>query len=510
MKNVILIEKNAGDGGICVENGMELQQVIYHVLKTQIQFGIYRFGERLPTIEDAARLFMVSAKTIRAAYRKLQRDGYITISKSVGVKVGISYSGQDTEAYIQRFFAGRKDALLDLGRAMRPLFGHAQWLGFKHAPAELLDQIEGYTAPNESATPYFMIQQLQSIYGVLGNDLLMRLVWQVFMFFLTPFLSVSGNLGRLNQNQDPLQQMIALCREQDWPALRTCVDAFQERKNAAILQFYESRVQLPAAESQTEFAWSVYQKASQLCYSLGMEFLIAISLGDYPPNSLLPSLNTIAKEKHVSVNTVRRTMGLLNDIGAVKSINGVGTRVLPPDSIAENCDLSGASAHKQLFNYAKCVHILALSCREVAQNTLAAMDRKTAERWRTQLAGYAQMRRHELAPYAIINLISQDSPLLAVRTVYTALFRSLFWGYPLRSLVKDPRGYNAFYVPQLQYFLDCLERSDGAGFSTRLDELMRYEMKMIVGQLTELGMGEAAGLVLDEQPFDGDDRNTLH
>lgn len=477
---------------------MELQQVIYQVLRTQIQFGVYRFGERLPTIEDAAQLFMVSVKTIRAAYRKLQREGYITISKSIGVKVDISYSEQDIEAYIQRFFAERKDALLDLGWAMGPLLSNAQWLGFKNAPPELLDQIEGFAASDVRMAPYSVFRQLQSVYGVLENDLLMRLVWQVFMFSLAPFLSISGNLVRLVQNQDPLLQMLALCRKGDWPALRVCVDAFQEQKGAAFLQFYETRVRLPAADRQTVFAWGVYKKASQLCYSLGMEFLIAISLGEYPPNSLLPSLNTVAKEKHVSVNTVRRTMALLNDIGAARSINGIGTRVLPSELIAENCDLSGTSAHKQLLSYAKSVHILTLSCRRVALDTLTSMNRKTVEKWSIQLAGYAQIQRHELTPYAIINLISQDTPFMAVRTVYTALFRNLFWGYPLRSLVKDPRGYNAFYVPQLQYFLDCLERSDAAGFSARLEELMRYEMKFIVGQLTELGIEEAAGLVLDE------------
>ena len=479
-------------------NAMELQQVICQVLRTQIQFGAYRFGERLPTIEDAARLFMVSVKTIRAAYQRLQRDGTITISKSVGVKVGVAYSPQDTEAHIQRFFAERKEALLDLGRSVGPLFGNAQWLGFKNASAELLEEVEGLAALEERMAPYVMIRQLQAVYGVLGNDLLMRLVWQVFMFSLAPFLSVAGNLVQFNQYENPLLQMIALCREGDWAALRSCVDAFQARKGPAYLQFYESRIRLPAADRQTVFTWSVYQKASQLCYSLGMEFLIAISLGIYPPNSLLPSLNAVAKEKRVSVNTVRRTMALLNDIGAAKSINGVGTRVLPPEEIAENCDLSGASVHKQLFGYAKSVHILTLSCGQVAQDTLASLDRETVQRWRAQLAEYARIGRHELTPYAIINLISQDAPLMAVRTVYTALFRSLFWGYPLRSLVKDPKAYNAFYVPQLQYFLDCLERSDAAAFSTRLEELMRYEMKFIVGQLTELGIGEAAGLVLDE------------
>lgn len=38
-------------------NNLELQHVIYNIVKTQIEFGAYRFEERLPTIEDAANLF---------------------------------------------------------------------------------------------------------------------------------------------------------------------------------------------------------------------------------------------------------------------------------------------------------------------------------------------------------------------------------------------------------------------------------------------------------------------
>lgn len=479
-------------------NGMELQQVIYNVLRAQIQFGTYSYGERLPTIEEAAHLFLVSVKTIRGAYRRLQRDGYITVSKSVGVKVSVQYSRQETESNIQQYFAERRDAMRDLGWSMRPLFGNAQWLSFKNASQELLAQLDHHALPKESMAPYVMIQQLQRVYGTLENDLLMRLIWQVFMFFLVPFLSVSGCLSLLNQNRDPALQMTALCREQDWMALRVCIDAYQDQKGAAFCQFYESRIKASAPARQAVFTWSSYEKASQLCYSLGMELLIAISQGVYPAGSLLPSLNTLAREKHVSVNTVRRTMALLNGVGAAKSINGVGTRVLPPEEIAENCDLSQPSVQERLFSYSESVHILALSCRQAAEATVSSMDQQTAEKWKSALLGYARTQRHDLTPYAIIHLISQDAPYMAVRTVYEELFRHLFWGYPLRSLQKDFQSYRAFYVPYLEYFLACLERSDADAFSTKLEELMRHEIRSIVDQLTSLGVGEAAVLVLDE------------
>lgn len=477
-----------------MENSMELQQVVYSVIKTQIQFGAYRFEERLPTIEDSSRLFMVSVRTIRAAYQQLQRDGLISISKSIGVKVSIRYSRQEIETSIQNFFAQHIDALIDLGRSMRLLFSNAQWIGFKIASPELLDQIEQLTAPKESIASYIMIRQLQDIYGALGNDLLMRLIWQVFMFFLTPFLSVPGNLVLLDQHQNPMLHMIALCREQNWQALRACVDAFQEQKGIAFRQFYKSRVHLPGSDQQAAFKWSAYKKASQIYYSLSLEILISIYQGVYPSGSFLPSLNALAKEKNVSVNTVRRAMALLNDIGATKSINGLGTKVLPLEQITENCDLSQVSVQKRLLNHAKSVHILALSCRQVAEETISSLEQKTKDKWKAKLSAYAQVQQYELASYAIVNLISQDAPYMAVRTIYTELVQILFWGYSLRGLLKDAKKHNAFYVPCVHCFLDCLERSDAAGFSDKLEELMRYEIVLIVERLVGLGIEEAAAL----------------
>lgn len=481
-----------------MDNVVELQQVIYNVLKTQIQFGTYQFEERLPTIEDAARLFQVSVKTIRKAYQRLQRDGYITISKGIGVKVKVCYSKRDTEAYIQQFFTEQKNVLLDLSQSMRPLFSNAQWLGFKKASPELLDNIERLTNPKESMAPYNMFQQLQLIYGALGNDLLMRLVWQTFTFFLTPFLSVSGNSKLLIKDQDPVVKMIGLSREQNWQELRAAVETFQDQKFISLSRFYEERILLPSSENQTDFAWSVYKKASQICYSLGMELLIAISIGVYPAGSLLPSLSSLAREKDISVNTVRRTITLLNDIGATKTINGVGTKVLPPEQIAENCDLTQPAVQKRLSGYVKSLHILALSCRQAAETTISFMDQAAVERWKEKLSANAQMQRYELVPYTIVNQISKDAPFIMLRKVYEALFRDLFWGYPLKSLLENPQAYSAFYIPYFEFFMDCLERSDAAAFSEKMEELMRREIRFAVDQLVGLGIKEAAELVLDE------------
>ena len=72
-------------------NVNELQQVIYNVLLMQIRFGAYRYGARLPTLEEASQLFLVSIDTVRAAYLSLKQEGYISLSRSVGASVRVLY-----------------------------------------------------------------------------------------------------------------------------------------------------------------------------------------------------------------------------------------------------------------------------------------------------------------------------------------------------------------------------------------------------------------------------------
>lgn len=127
-----------------MEPNIELQQVIHSILKMQIQFGVYRHGDRLPTIEEASRLFQVSVRTVRAAYRDLQKEGFITISPKVGVKIKAEYSEKEAEQFIQSFFSCRRDAMIDLSRSMQPLFSKAQWLGFRNASPETLDSMERF------------------------------------------------------------------------------------------------------------------------------------------------------------------------------------------------------------------------------------------------------------------------------------------------------------------------------------------------------------------------------
>lgn len=464
-----------------MENHIEVQQVIYTILKTQIQFGVYQLGERLPTIENAAQLFLVSNDSIRKAYFRLRQEGYITLSKRSGVKIKIQYTEQEKLSHIKAFFSHRRNALLDLSKAMKPLFSQAQCLIFKNASSDFMHQLEQADQPQNIHTPLIMTQHLQLVFSPLKNDLLMRLIWQIFMFYQAPLLSVPG----LKTSRVHLSHMVELCRKKDWKELRLAVEASQELLSFRLFQLYENERNVIPSQKQIDFTWSAFKKASQLCYSIAMDILIGINRGLFPIGSYLPSLEKMAKEKQVSVSTIRRTLSVLNDIGAVKSVNGIGTKILSPDEIPKCCDFSQPAIRKRLVDQMEALQIFVLSCKDVAKMTLISLTRSEIEQFKARLHLLRRVNRCELAVYTILELFTQVVPNHAIRKIYSALYQLLLWGYPLRN-AQDIRNRQAFHTACFNSFLDCLEPLDIETFALKMEEALTCDFKYVVDKLSEL------------------------
>ncbi|WP_195986024.1 GntR family transcriptional regulator [Clostridium sp. D33t1_170424_F3] len=481
-----------------MENGTELHKVIYNVFLTQIQFGAYRFGEKLPTMEETSARLHVSIDTVRTAYLKLKEDGYISLSKNVGATVKVSYDDRETERFIQTFFSMRKNAMIDLANSMGPLFGNAQWIGLKHASTETMQAMESLLGEEVTSAPYAMLEHLNQKYCSLGNSLLMRLVWQTFMFLHDPFFSIKENLRYFDQSADYLPEVLTLCRNGDWPALRVTADQMMERLSLALSQFYASRITMTSQEYETTFAWSSYKK-SQLCYTFAMELLIAINRGVYPAGSLLPSQKELAKQKGVSLSTVRRALELLGSIGAIKAAKYVGTQILPFDKATENSDFTKPVLQRRLLNMVEGLQVFALSCREVSLQTFSSLDAASVDKLCKALKKHKQWRRGETLSYFVLDLIAKHAPYQTIRIVYSELLLQNFWGYSLRGMKGSQEAINAIYDPYYDEFIETLEKTDFPRFSAKLEELMLYELHSNVNILSRLRIPETENILIPDK-----------
>lgn len=479
-----------------MNNDMERCHVVYDVLKTHIQFGAYCFGDVLPTMENNTENFLVSLDTIRSAYLRLEREGYITLSQNVGSTVIKNYSEQEIEQNVQRFFSTRKRALIDLSQSLQPLFTNAQWLGLKNAPGEIYSNMMELKE-NQGLQPFIAFNHIMQAYDSLGNDLLTRLLWQVYMFFEAPFLCVHNNPWCDFAVNEFAPRSLDFCLNRDWDALRELICRAQDFLSESLSQFYEQRITLPPRE-EIPFVWSSYQKVSQICYSLAMDLLIDISLGRYPADTLLPSLNKLSKEKHVSVSTVRRALSLLNGVGAVKSVKRIGTRVLAAHETAGNCDFTNPVVRKRLLDMAQSLQILTLSCKAVAQMTLPSMDEAQIRQSAEFLATVETRQLYQLISYDVLDLLRQFAPCQAIRTIYGELLKQLFWGYGLRSIWKEDDERTDFYSSSYRTLLRLLSDKDSARFSGELEVLMVHEFRLTIARLVQLGMVEAEKLLIPD------------
>lgn len=474
----------------------ELQWVIYNLLITQIDFGIYRYGERLPSMEESSRLLFVSFDTIRAVYRQLKLEGRITMSRSTGAIVSIRYEEADIESNIQNFFKQRKEAIMDLCYSIHPLFSDAQLMGFKNASDDIINRIKTLALQENFLPSYMLIHHLHYIYGSLNNELLQRLAWQTIMFFQVPFLSISQNVEILAKKRSPLLNMVDFCNVKEWGALSLEIETFHEQYTSVVNAFYTQRIPDTVLDTQIAFTWSSYKKSTQMCYSLAMDLMISINRKKYAPGVFLPSLENLAKEKNVSVSTVRRTLSLLNSIGITKTINGKGTKILSDNELADNCDLTGSAIRRRLLEYAQCFQILALSCRNVSKITIDSLDDTSRMQFKEQLLLWKRLKRYDLSAYTILEFITRLAPFKTLRKVYTELFQQLIWGYPLRSMTKADENPNRIHHYELDYFIDCLEHRDSTGISSKLEEIILYDFEFSLIKLDELGLDEAACLSL--------------
>lgn len=229
-----------------------------------------------------------------------------------------------------------------------------------------------------------------------------------------------------------------------------------------------------------------------------MDLLFSISRGEYPVNTLLPSLDKLSKEKHVSVSTVRRTLSLLNGVGATKSFKGVGTKVLPFHETAENCDFTSPMVKRRLLDMAQSLQILTLSSRAVSEITVSSLDAVSLQKCKEKLSMVRELGQWELVTFGTLELLQQFAPYEAIRTIYGELMQQLFWGYSLRSIWKKNEDKYNFYHSCLDDFINTLEQRDAVSFSEKLEQLMVEEFEFTITELIKLGIDEAKELLLTD------------
>lgn len=488
-----------------MNNGMELHQAIYQFYRTQIQFGFYGSGDKLPALEETCRQFHTSMDTVKPAYHRLKHEGYISLTQKAGAKVIIKYEPEEIEQNIQAFYAKRREPLIDFVDSMWPLLGQIMCYVFKKENQEP-DSCEPPGGTGNYPTLYSMWKFLDRRYEVLGNEIFMRLIRYLYLYFYGAFCGVIDDRQLYEITSGQIEAAAALCSEGRWNELSDVLHVIQVGLSNALHRFYEERITTPpdshpaeeSLEAEYAFRWDAYKKSSQLRYSLAMELLTEIGQGKYSVGSYLPSAERLSRERGVSVSTARRTVVLLNSIGAVKSSRPLGARVLPPSQSAENCDFTNPDLRRRLLDLAESLQVFALSAKAVSELTLASLDDASLCQWRHYLYDLKRRGLCERVGYASLSLISAHAPYQTLCTVYSELLRLLFWGYPLERMIRTKEEADLFFTPFFDCMLTALEEKDNLSFSSALEQILLHELHCVVSTLLQLGISEAGKIQIPD------------
>ena len=477
-----------------MDNESELQYIIYDILKTQIEFGTYRYGNTLPRIEDTCDLLLVSVYTVRKAYYRLQREGYITLTKKGGSKIKVNYSEQEIDENIQSYFAPRKKMFFDFIRTMPYLIEKLEMLAWKKLSSETLDKLDMLTTKNRTYTSYVILHYTELVYGSLGNESLSHLMRNTIITFLFPFHNLQDWSHYLFMKPDITSTRIQLCREKQWDKLHESWIDQTKHYLRAITSLYENRITIPIPDEQLTFSWNPYRNSSQMCYSLALDLCELIANDHYPTETFLPSIEKLAAEKNVSVSTIRRTLALLNSIGITKSINGVGTKILSVEQMEASCKWTDRKVQKCLLEFAFSMQIFVFSCREIAELTINSMNQDEVNECIEGLETIKKINKLDLITSYSFSFLAVYAPSSFLRTVYSILYGQSFWGYPIQSKLGTRESINASYLAYYEKMICCLKSLDASGFAAYLEELLLTRMRGISGILADVGITEAESL----------------
>lgn len=464
-----------------------MTDIIYDYFTSRILFGYFLPGDQLPSVGYTCRQFQVSALTVRAAFARMREEGYIETTQRKSSTVTFRPNERQEQWYRESFFS-RKEGMDDICRHSDILFGpiaphylHKQNEASIQQIRSQLKKRKGYPA-----------KQIIMFYGEtmreLNNPLALNLYWEIVRYLRMPYLPQDADFDDTGaQAQEHMERMLELIEKGHTEKAVTVMQAFNRD---VILIFFQKMSAMMAEKRPMEhvpFKWQIYREHPQLCYTLSAQMMADIDAGLYKQGEFLPSCQTLAQRYDVSLITMRRTLGLLNDIRVTETLNGIGTRVIS-DRHAGIPKLS-LPVRKSLLLFLQALQINTLTCKNVAVHTLSSLDAADFQALACEIQRNVEEHTVFQLGEVCLRFIGKNSPSPFIREVYFQLYRISLWGHALHMFSKRLDACQ-IYEDYARRMRAALCSRETALFAALLSELMQLFLEGTKTLLLELGFTE--------------------
>lgn len=468
-------------------NEATFSNIIYEYFVLRFKFRYYECGENLPSIDNLCQKFSVSPLTVKAALKRLQDEGYVSIRHGKCTQVTFQQSEEAYRKFKLDFFADRISLYSDFYETLNLIYFPLYLESFQRMDEEDFTYLRHIT---ERLSPDDLVNFYCHVLQKLENPLILNLFWEssLFLGFPSPSQIESPGLYNVTPAKERIYQLIENGRKKSPKLIYDAQIAITRDFTDRYIDYLKEQIPKDAARKPLTFRWRIYRDRPQICYSLATRILHHIYLGEYCKDSFLPSYQSLAEKYEVSVSTVRRTIHLLNEIGAVCSINGKGTHILALEEQGHRPNFNNPAIRRNLAYYIHAFELLKFSIEGVSRITLPALsDQKRSELIR-QLEAHQQAHRCELVSNELLVYITTYNPLKELKEIYEKLYQLMLWGFPLTRHRSEKSGIEEITNQFTKEVIISLKRGDFDNCAKLLGDLFARQYPLAEAYLLRQGM----------------------
>lgn len=457
-------------------------------LAAQIQSGFYSDGTRFPSALEIARQFQVSYCPAQRALKALDNAGLIKIARgreTVVLKKPVDdFLQSDT-------FKKRVVALHDLSQSLRLISPAISLEGMRH-----LQAVPPAAKMPENSNVIHYWKRLYALFdqtlASLGNQTIASLYQDINAFTESAFIDIVHTFQSEGEEKDLLSQQVGDFEACISHSLKGEYDAARdgfERLTGTFcdrIEHYLNRLPAdPGQALQETFSWQPNKGRTRYSDMIAIDLVRRINEGIYPVGTLLPNGAILAGLYHVSAITIRRTIGLLNRLEVVKTFNGVGTRVIDAHPSGTSDRLKAMILANNLRTFLEAYQLLAITCEPLVAH---AFPHFSGERLEAILQATRITDRTQgitALTSACLQGIINDSPLAAIREIYTRLTLLLLNG---SALMFDRIGMDVNWPEVSGVIAEAVSRGDSARFASVYRSLIGKVFPAVKSHLTSIGV----------------------
>lgn len=471
-------------------NANSQEQTIYRSLAGQIQLGFYDNGEKFPSALEVAQKFQVSYCPAQRALKQLEKNGYIELCRGKATAVldkpYRDYLGSDV-------FKGRVHLLADLTETLDLISPIICYQGMCHLN-EIPYKDSRTTAEAQVSPGKYLYQTFDQFLQAFGSQTILSLYYDISSYIESAFLDILRSVyGRQEMNLflrgivNQFSQCLQSCQDSPSPCIKQQLEHLSQVFSKDIKKYLEAAKKASDSENQEAFSWTVRKGRTHYCDVVAIDLICKINQGIYPVGSLLPNIAVLANVYHVSVITMRRTIALLNKLGVVKNINGVGSRVIYRGDSTMPSKFRDFMLDDNLKVFLEALQLLSITCERVLEYTFPHFTEENNAAIVEAVSLKDEKRAMVTTVSACMQAVVRCCPLEAIREIYRQITLLLLNGSVLRLNETGEEQ-----VPNWQTIsgelLESLKRGDSTGFSRVFYQLSEDIFTSTKETLLELGI----------------------